>query len=328
MIEKKVLNKTKIKNIFKENYNIKVNNIELLNGGSAEIYKVDNYVLKLYQKKYTANDIEKEVNVISYLKDKMKVPTYLKTVNDKYLVKIDDRYLVVQKFIPGITKDKFMATKKEIKECGYIHGLLVKNLMDYKTNDKEESDWYDFDKNIKKLNEIIKLGNNKLIISDLTKKIDMMNNFKDDLNDIDKISYYTSHGDFSYLQFIYDKGKVNTIIDFIKVKKLPIAWEIIRSYSYMDKKCKNAKIDTDNLILYVKEFMKNVPLNKYDLKYMPYIYMCQLLRSTYGYKEYYKKDNNNILEFAHFRTELCEYLFNNCKEISRRLVDEGYNSSR
>ena len=322
MIEKKVLNKTKIKKILKDYYNIKVNDIQLVSGGSAEIYKVDNYILKLYQKKYNEEQISKEVNVINYLKNgEFKVPNYLKTIDDKYLVKVDDRYLIVQEFINGITKDKFMATKKEIKECGYLHGLLVKNLMDYKVDDKEDGNWYDFNSNIEKLNEIIKFGNNKLIVSDLSKKIEMMNSFEDDLKDIDKISYYTSHGDFSYLQFIYDKGKVNAIIDFIRVKRLPIVWEIIRSYSYMDKKCKDAKIDIDNLILYVKEFMKNVKLTKYDLKYMPYVYMCQLFRSTYGYKEYYKKDNNNILKFAHFRTQLCEYLFNNSKEISRRLEE-------
>lgn len=321
MIEKKVLNKVKIRNLFKDYYGIKVNNIDIVSGGSAEIYKVDNYILKLYQKKYNENDIRKEIDVINYLKNKeFKVPTYIKTINNDYLVKIEDRYLIVQEYIEGVTKDKFMATKKEIKECGFLHGLLVKNLMDYKVDTFEDGNWYDFDKNKEKLQNIIDLGNNKLIINDLNKKIEIMNNLNIDLKDIDKISYYTSHGDFSYLQFIYDEDdNVNSIIDFIRVKKLPIAWEIIRSYSYMDKKCKDGKIDIDNLILYIKEFMKNTPLNKYDLKYMPYIYLCQLLRSTYGYKEYYKKDNNDILEFAHFRTVLCEYLYNNKEKIEERL---------
>ena len=83
----------------------------------------------------------------------------------------------------------------------------------------------------------------------------------------------------------------------------------------------DAKINIDNLELYVKEFMKSVPLNKYDLKYMPYVYICQLLRSTYGYKEIYKKDNNDILEFAHFRTKLCKNIYENCEEMSKRLED-------
>ena len=92
VIEKKVLNKTKIKKIFKDYYNIKVNDIQLVSGGSAEIYKVDNYILKLYQKKYNEEQISKEVNVINYLKNReFKVPNYLKTIDDKYLVKVDDR---------------------------------------------------------------------------------------------------------------------------------------------------------------------------------------------------------------------------------------------
>ena len=149
----------------------------------------------------------------------------------------------------------------------------------------------------------------------------MLKSLSFDKKDMDTISYCTTHGDFSYLQFIYDHGKVNSIIDFIRVKKLPIVWEIMRSYSYMGKECKNTEINIDNLVLYVKEFMKSVKLNSYDLKYMPYVYMCQLLRSTYGYKEYYQKDNNSILEFARFRTKLCEYLFHHCDEISSRLEE-------
>lgn len=325
MIEKKVLNNKKIKEILKENYNIEAKKIELVTAGSAEIYKISStsdYILKLYQSKYSKVEIDKEIDVINYLRNKnFIVPKYIKTISKEYSVKINNRYMILQECISGESKEKFMATTDEIKECGYIHGLLVKNLMDYKVDDVEEGNWYDFEDNKSKLQEIIDLGNNKIVINDLNEKINIMNNLNIDLSDIDKISYYVSHGDFSYLQFIYEGGKVKAIIDFIRTKNLPIVWEIMRSYSYMDKGCENAEIDIDNLVLYVKEFMKSVPLNKYDLKYMPYVYMCQLLRSTYGYKEIYKKDNNDILEFAHFRTELCKNIYKNIEEISRRLEE-------
>ena len=325
MIEKKVLNNKLIKEIIKQNYNIDVKKITLITGGSAEIYKITSdkdYILKLYQSKYSKEQIDKEVNVINYLGNKdFIVPKYIKTINNDYSVKINNRYMILQECIEGISKDKFMATPLQIEECGYIHGLLVKNLMEYNTEDMEDDDWYDFEKNKLKLQEIINLGNNEIVMNDLNEKINIMNNLNVDLSDIDKISYYVSHGDFSYLQFIYEEEKVKAIIDFIRVKKLPIVWEIMRSYSYMDEYCKDAKINIDNLILYVKEFMKSVPLNKYDLKYMPYVYMCQLLRSTYGYKEVYKKDNNDILDFAHFRTELCKNIYENCEEISKRLEE-------
>lgn len=321
MIEKRLLNKTKIRKLFKDEYNLNAKNIELVSSGSAEIYKIDNkYILKLFQSKYNKKEILKEVKVINYLKKKnIPVPTYVKTKKNDYVIKVENRFLIVQYYIDGKTKDKFEGTIDEIKECGYLHGLIVKSLLGYKDVQKDKMDWYNKKENIAKLKKIIKMGNNKLIKEDLNKKISMIENLNYDFKDIDKITFYTSHGDFSYLQFIYDNDGVKAIIDFIKVKKLPIVWEIIRSFTYMDKDAKNGIINVDNLVLYVKEFMKLVPLSKTDLEYMPYIYLCQLLRSTYGYKEYYLNKNKEALQFAHFRTNLCEYLYKNAEIISKKL---------
>ncbi len=321
MIEKRLLNKTKIRKLFRDEYSLNAKNIELVSSGSAEIYKIDNeYILKLFQSKYTKKEILKEVKVINYLKKKnIPVPTYVKTNKNDYVVKIENRFLIVQYYIDGKTKDKFEGTIDEIKECGYLHGLIVKSLLGYKNVQIDKMDWYNKKENIAKIKKIIKMGNNKLIKEDLNKKISMIENLNYDFKDIDKITFYTSHGDFSYLQFIYDNDGVKAIIDFIKVKKLPIVWEIIRSFTYMDKDAKKGIINVDNLVLYVKEFMKLVPLSKTDLEYMPYIYVCQLLRSTYGYKEYYLNKNKEALQFAHFRTNLCEYLYKNAEMISKKL---------
>lgn len=321
MIEKRLLNKTKIRKLFRDEYSLNAKNIELVSSGSAEIYKIDNeYILKLFQSKYTKKEILKEVKVINYLKKKnIPVPTYVKTNKNDYVVKIENRFLIVQYYIDGKTKDKFEGTIDEIKECGYLHGLIVKSLLGYKNVQIDKMDWYNKKENIAKIKKIIKMGNNKLIKEDLNKKISMIENLNYDFKDIDKITFYTSHGDFSYLQFIYDNDGVKAIIDFIKLKKLPIVWEIIRSFTYMDKDAKKGIINVDNLVLYVKEFMKLVPLSKTDLEYMPYIYVCQLLRSTYGYKEYYLNKNKEALQFAHFRTNLCEYLYKNAEMISKKL---------
>lgn len=324
MIEKKVLNKRSIKKLIRDNYGIEIDEVKTVSGGSAEIYLLENdtkYILKLYQSKYKLEDVLKEITVINYLKDKnYLVPKYYETLNHEYCVVYKDRVMILQEYIAGATKEKFEASISEIKECGYLHGLLVRNLMDYETSTIQEIDeYFDFENSIKKLNKVINMGDNKIVISDMKKKIEILEKIKLDLSNIDKVSYYVSHGDFSYLQFIYDEGKCKAIIDFIRVKKLPIVWEIMRSYSYMDKKCEDSEIDIDNLILYVKEFMREVPLNKYDLEYMPYIYLCQLLASTYGYKEVYTNDNLEVLKFAQFRTKLCLYLYKHVDEISKRL---------
>lgn len=65
-----------------------------------------------------------------------------------------------------------------------------------------------------------------------------------------------------------------------------------------------------------------INLTKEDLKYMPYIYILQLVGSTFGYKQYnndYTK--TGLLNFALFRTNLCIYLYNNLDVISSRLLE-------
>ena len=130
-----------------------------------------------------------------------------------------------------------------------------------------------------------------------------------------------SHGDFCTQQLIYhDKGEP-TIIDFEKAKKLPIVWEIMRSYSYADKEIKNGNINTNTLSDYFKEVTKYIKLNQYDLKYAPYVYLLQLISSTFGYKEY-NNDYSQIelIEFAFFRTKLCKSLYYNLEEIASILI--------
>ena len=104
---------------------------------------------------------------------------------------------------------------------------------------------------------------------------------------------------------------------------MPIVWEIIRSYSYIDPKAKDGKIDIDNLVEYVKVFANYVKLNKYDFKFMSYLYLVQLVASTFGYKQYIADNSKtSLLDFAIFRTNLCRFLFRNAEQISNILIEK------
>ena len=114
-----------------------------------------------------------------------------------------------------------------------------------------------------------------------------------------------------------------TIIDFETAKKLPIIWEVMRSYSYIDKDAKDGNLNIDTLVEYVKEFSKFVKLNKYDLKYAAHMYLIQIVSSVFGYKQYnddYQK--TGLLQFAFFRTNLCRFLYENLNKISSILQKE------
>ena len=114
-----------------------------------------------------------------------------------------------------------------------------------------------------------------------------------------------------------------TVIDFVSACKMPIVWEIIRSYSYIDKEAKDGEFNLDTFVDYVKTFNKYVKLNKYDIKYMSHLYLIQILNSNFGYKQYiYDHQKTSLLEFGYLRTNICRYLFNNANKISERLEKE------
>ena len=55
---------------------------------------------------------------------------------------------------------------------------------------------------------------------------------KMDFSEMTDLTLKNSHGDYSIMQFIYKDEKVEALLDFAKARKMPIAWEIIRSYIY------------------------------------------------------------------------------------------------
>ena len=149
--------------------------------------------------------------------------------------------------------------------------------------------------------------NKDRIISDLELKLkiaeELYMNFNFD--SIKKMTITNAHGDYSIQQLIYNDKLGTTVIDFETAKSLPIVWEIIRSYSYIDKEAKDGCFNVKTLVEYFKEFSKYVKLNEYDLKYAPYLYLLQLIGSVFGYKEYNNDfEQVGLLEFAFFRTKL------------------------
>lgn len=332
MLEKSVFtNKKETINFIKEKYGINVTNIKRINRGSANIYSLNNdeYILKEFQSKYTKEEIEKEITIINHLKkDDIKVPSYIKTYS---LYK--DKVVIIQKFIEGYTLNRNEGNYEQTIECAKVYGMIVKSLESLDIllplNDLSFSK-ENLTKGIEKHQKLLELINDKddeetlKIKRDLEEKINMIKNISKENIFIDtkKLTIKNTHGDFNILQFIYKNNHINSVIDFVSACKMPVVWELIRSYSYIDKDVKNGIFNLDTFTDYIKEFNKYVKLNDYDLKYMSYIYLIQLLSSTYGYKEYINNNENiELLEFAHFRTNICKYLFNNAENISTRLLE-------
>jgi Ser/Thr protein kinase RdoA (MazF antagonist) len=340
MIEESSFTEEKLKKEVLERYGIEINKIKIINKGTANIYKVfsnDNiYVIKEFQSKYSKDDVLREINAIEYLRQKSDIPLpeYIKCKNGELYFLHKQKVSIIQKFIEGKVFNKNEGNYEQLIESAYYLGKIIDGFRDYKTSENISiKNWYskeEIEKANQKYNSMLeKIGNSEIelkIKEDILFKKKLLQNLEQiiDFSEINKITHKVSHGDYSNLQFIYNKdNKVKAILDFIKVKRLPIVWEIARSYSYIDKEVKNGELNINNIVDYTKEVSKVTELNKYDLKYLPYVYLIQLARSTFGYDEYFKdvKNKEELLNFAFYRTNICRNLYKQSNEISNRLLE-------
>lgn len=339
MIEKTTFSKKELQTELNKKYGINVEKIEKINKGTANIFKIisnnEKFIVKEFQSKYSKENVLKEINAIEYLRKNSQVPLpiYLKNNNNELYFVHKGKMIVVQKFVEGQVFEKNKGNHEQILESARYLGLIIEGFKNYKIEDNVNIlDWYsnkEFEKANKKYDEILsKLDNSKIsekIKMDIIFKKELLVKLSKTINaeDIKNITHKVSHGDYSSLQFIYDnEDKIRVILDFIKTKRLPIVWEIARSYSYIDKDAKDGKINVKNLVEYTKKVAEFTELNEYDFKYLPYVYLIQLARSTFGYSEYFKNIENKdeYLKFAFYRTNICRDLYKKADEISKKLL--------
>jgi thiamine kinase-like enzyme len=329
-----------IRKLLKENYKIDVYRIKKINRGTANIVEVESkekkYILKEFSEGRTEESVIKETSIINFLKDKnIKVPIYIKSTQDNFYIKFENRIIILQEYVDGYTMENNTGDYSKTIESAKILGKITKELQNYIGLEEDGiiEKWFSkesLENGITKMLDLkSKLNENNpyksIFEKDLEDKINMSKDLKENFqfDRIKKMTIMNSHGDYSVQQLIYNDQGETTVIDFETAKKLPIIWEVIRSYSYIDKEAKNGELNIDTLVDYVKEFSKYVKLNEYDLKYVAQIYLIQIVSSTFGYKQYNDNyEKTGLLEFALFRTNLCRYLYKHTEEISSRLQKE------
>lgn len=337
-IQKTNLNDEKIIDIMAKNYGIEVLDIVKVDRGTSNIFVINTYnkkfILKEFISKRKKDTIIKETHIINFLEEKnINVPKYLKTINGEFWIENEGRIIIVQEFIEGYTIENNTGDYNKVIQCATVLGKLTNALIDY----PELSDEGIIEKNFSKSSiraaiqkmEYLKCNLNqdnvfkKQIEKDIILRLEILRNIEKsfDFNVVKNMTMLNSHGDFCSQQLIYNNSEEPVVIDFEKAKKLPIVWEVIRSYSYIDENVKDGNININILVDYFKEFAKYIKLSRYDLKYAVDIYLLQLTGSTYGYKEYNDDySQEELLDFAFFRTKLCKNLYDNRETIRLQLL--------
>ncbi len=336
-LQKTLLNNKKIKEILKEKYNINLEKIEKIDRGSSNIFKIyskdKKYILKEFNDNKPLENVEKEIDILEFLYNKnINVPKYIKTLSGKYYTINQNRIIILQEFIEGYTIENNTGDYDKVIECSNILGEVTKALLGY----KELSDEGILEKKFSEKSLIESIGkiekfiteikeDNKYkekVIEDLNCKKYILKELIKIYNDeiLGKVTIINCHGDYSSQQLIYNDKKETTVIDFERAKKMPVVWEIMRSYLYINKEIEDGEIDIQLLIEYFKEFNKYIKLNKYDLKYAATMYLVQSTGSVFGYEEYNKDyTEKELLKFGFFRTKVCKMMYNELEVINKEL---------
>lgn len=324
-------------------WDLKANKIIELLEGSAKCFiiddKTDRYFFKVYQEKFNPQTVANEISVCNYLTDKgFFVSTFIPTNQGTYIEKMNGKLCTLQKYIDGITFPKFEVPKVLLFDSARflaniniaLEGLPIQLPLGF---DQQWLSEWSKEATINKYHNLLAQLNagdenyNKIAV-DFKNKCEIISAFNPDVFPFSSLTVENTHGDYNVLQLIFSEDKVKAVIDFSSCARLPICWELIRSYSLSSAECRNGRIDIDNFIDYTKEYMKIKKLKKVDLELMPYFYLFSLLRSSFGYKGYIEKKKNRLLvdekdigtlDFAFWRTNMAKWLFDNADCLSSKL---------
>ncbi|MFQ6044097.1 MAG: phosphotransferase, partial [Candidatus Poribacteria bacterium] len=292
------------------------------------------FLLKEFQSKYSVDDVKIEPKITYFVRTRgIPAANFIRTIAGEYVWQFRNRAFHLQEFVEGTIFPKNAAPDWLLRNSAILLGQIHRVLLNFPLmKEGFGPEWFsrwDVDESKQRYSILIKAAEQlprgekrEKILADLHYKIENLSKAACVCIAPDRLTRRNSHGDYHILQLICGVSSVRAIIDFSSACRLPVIFEIIRSYTYADPKCANAQIDVSNLKKYVILYLKNGELNRYDLEMMPYLYYLQLSRSRYGYREYLidKSENReSLIEFGFWRTNMCRWLEKHAEYLSREL---------
>lgn len=339
-LEKSVLDSGSIAELLKKHYDLDIIAVRKIDVGSANCYCVSDghalYFLKEFQSYYTGADLYREAELVDYLTDcGFPAVSIIPTVNLERCFTYMERCIYLQPYMEGGSYVGEAVPNSVLIEAAGLLGRMHSILSDYSLPEEMGISWlvdFSAEEGCNRYDKLLELAENvrdipqyEHIKRDLIFKRRLVSEIVDYRRYYENATYCATHGDFTIQQCICKKGHIDAIIDFSSARRLPVDWEIMRSYIQSSGACQGGgRINVQELCEYVTEYMKFAPLTKADLQAMPYIYLYQLARSRYGFKEFLTNRAENkteLLEFGFWRTDICRVLYEQKEELSKKLVE-------
>lgn len=323
-----------------ENYDLDINSVEETDLGSANCFylkgKTGLYFMKEFQSKINREQLQTEVEVCVFLNQKgIHTSKFIKNLQGQYISEYKEKCINIQEFIDGKMYGMYELPEELLYLSGRYLGKINKymsELDNYELSFHDEwlSSWSN-EKEIEKLKKLLNERNhdcNATLIQKITK------DFENKIEILSKMEGYAqkflgsykcnSHGDYSLLQLLCDGNEISAVVDFASVCCLPPTWEIICSYTYAASECKERNcINYAKFKQYLDEYLKENEIPRKDIILMPSLYFFNLIRSTFGYKQFLKDNSKANLEFAFWRTNICKWLYEHLQEFES-FLEENY----
>ena len=300
MLEKSVLRLDEIPKLLSANYGFSdVSDISQLPGGSANLWKVQCdgawYVLKEFQSRYAASDVRNEPMVTRSLAQKgLPVPSFIRKSSGGYVWTLRNRVFHFQRFVEGNVVQKNGAPQWLIFRSAELLSEIHEGMSDLVLPNHWPQTWYGL--NTSKLeseySELLRKAEcmdhaaREIVVSDLLFRLQSISDLAQLELQPEMFTYRMTHGDFHTGQLLVSGEDVSVILDFSAAGSLPVAWEIIRSFTYASPECADGPIPVRGLVEFLGTYLQRMPLLKSDVENMLPLYYSQVLRSRYGYREY------------------------------------------
>lgn len=337
-IEKSVFNELEILELLKQTYGISADKVQRLHLGSANCFKIyakeKIFFFKEYQEKFSEQDLQREATLVKFLiSQDFPTAEFIKDKNGNTYNFVNQRYIVLQEYMEGKCYTAHSLPDCLLFQAAEILGKLHEILNGYELPIEMDEMWVKefnvshacakYDSLLDNALNIRDKSIREKVYEDLTFKKELIRHIEPYGQYFDKLTYKSTHGDYNAMQYLCAGDRIKAIIDFTTPKKIPAVWEIMRSYMQSASDTKDPfDFDVSKFCEYVRCYTHFSALTECDLKYMPYVYLYQLGRSRYGYKEYMTNAENKdeLLKFAFWRTNVCRMLLNKADEISAKLT--------
>ena len=327
--------KAELSSLIYSRYELSVFSVSDINGGRSSLYRINTnagaFVLKIYQDGISLEAITDEIKVCEYLLGRgFNTSCFVKTVDNQYIICYNKKFCALQHFCFGKVYKNHSAPAWLFSKSALILGQLHTLLRDFSLpKQRFDENWpseRDIACAINKHSDIISLAKedssdfSSAIISDMNFKLSFLHPIWD--IDCSSLSYTVSHGDYCLQQMLVKSPHEITIIDFSSCDCLPVIWELLRSFSFIDRSCADCHINLDSLKEYINyyEATSCIHLSAYDKSMLFRFYATQLLLSVGGYQEFFslsdQRKKEEFLKFGFWRTKLMRYLIDNIDNLS------------